>query len=557
MYETFFRLKRRPFGATPNAQCFLTSREMQGALDEIVVCIEQGQGIAVVSAPAGVGKTLLCERLRHEVGERFETIVLPHASFLTRRALLQTILCELGHSYSMPDEQELRLELIPAIRVLRPEREALVLICDEAHQLSTDLLEELRILSDLADQGRPLVRLVLVGQPSLEETLAEPGLEALSQRIRAAVCLNPFDQAGSADYVDYRLTWAGGRTEEIFDQESMDLICRAADGVPRCLNQLCDHALLLGYVAEQKPVLIDTIEEALADLRQLPLHWNQPISRNEVPREFRTTIAATELTEIPMNSNSMNSNNVIEFGDSASHEICVETESTEAEVDSPAIEVGNVTSNTLELEGNPISQSHGQAYESDLNSMTMSSPTRMESIGITRNTPACTIASAIQRSQFREELVIDRYAAIDAGIDPSSLPQDVNQVIQEASFHQECLNAPLEEMITTSDSFAGVCERLEEHLPSIVESSCWTPESVRTAVANGTIWECPDETVQEDDSVLEDVTITKAEFEQVHLEESFEAPAEVVETSIVQVDAPHRPYRNLFSQLRRKQHGFV
>jgi general secretion pathway protein A len=267
MYEDQFLLKRRPFAATPDPRCFLASGQIQSALDELVVCVEQGQGVAVVSAPAGTGKTLLCERLRSELESRFQVVLLPHASFLTRRAILQSILADLNHSYRRQDEQELRLELSPAIRALSPKREAMVLILDEAHMLAEDLLEELRILSDLSDHGRPLVRLVLVGQPGIEETLARPSLEALNQRIRAHVCLDSFDRATAVDYIDYRITWAGGRTGEIFTPDALDLIYRASDGVPRCINQLCDHALLLAYVAEQKPVTAATIREALKDLQ--------------------------------------------------------------------------------------------------------------------------------------------------------------------------------------------------------------------------------------------------------------------------------------------------
>ncbi len=276
MYEASFGLKRRPFAATPDATCFLSAGPIQAALDEIVVCVEQGQGIAVLTAPAGTGKTLLCERLRSELDDRYETVFLRHASFLTRRALLQTILCELNYAYHHPSEQELRLELFPAIRALQPKREALVLICDEAHQLTDSLLEELRIFADFAELGRPLVRLVLVGQLSLEEKLAQPGLEAFNQRIRAHVSLSTFDQAGSMDYIDYRLTWAGGRTDEVFTPEALSMIVQASDGVPRCINQLADHSLLLAFVAEQRPAGEALVREALSDLRQLPLHWNEP-----------------------------------------------------------------------------------------------------------------------------------------------------------------------------------------------------------------------------------------------------------------------------------------
>jgi type II secretory pathway predicted ATPase ExeA len=275
MYEASFGLKRRPFAATPDPTCFLAAGPIQAALDEIVVCVEQGQGISVLTAPAGTGKTLLCERLNCELGDRFHVVILRHSTFLTRRSLLQTLLCELGHPYQLPSEHELRLELLPAIRQLRPDREALVVICDEAHHLSESLIEELRILADFADSGRPLVRLVLAGQLALEEKLTHPSLSAFNQRIRAQVDLPIFDHAGSLDYIDYRITWGGGRTDEIFTAAAMEIIARASDGVPRCINQLADHSLLLAFVAEQCPVPEETVLEALNDLRQLPLHWNE------------------------------------------------------------------------------------------------------------------------------------------------------------------------------------------------------------------------------------------------------------------------------------------
>ena len=300
MYEASFDLKRRPFGATPDATCFLAAAPIQAALDEILVCIEQGQGISVLTAPAGVGKTLLCERLRLELGSRFETVFLRHASFLTRRALLQTLLCELNHSYQHPSEQELRLALWPAIRELQPEREALVLICDEAHQLSKSLIEELRILADFAEAGKPLVRLVLVGQLNLEEKLTLPSLEAFNQRIRAHVNLPTFDRAGTLDYIDYRLTWAGGRTDEIFTPQALDMIVQASDGVPRCINQLADHTLLLAFVAEQRPVREELVREALNDLRQLPLHWNEPTGSRTSVDTWQPTVEGSATTDFPV-----------------------------------------------------------------------------------------------------------------------------------------------------------------------------------------------------------------------------------------------------------------
>lgn len=495
MYESFFGLKRRPFAATPDPQCFLASGSMQAALDEIVVCIEQGQGIAIVSAPAGTGKTLLCERLRSELGSSFESVLLRHASFLTRRALLQTILCELSHAYRQQDEQELRLELMPAIRALRPQREALVLICDEAHQLSEELLEELRILSDLAEQGRPLVRLVLVGQLGLEETLARPGMEALNQRIRAHVCLETLDRAGSLDYIDYRLTWAGGRTEEVFSAEALDLVSRAADGVPRCLNQLCDHALLLAYVAEQQPVPPAIIREALQDLRQLPLHWNEtatfdPARRNSVSVESDADIAAIEsnaqLTEFS-------------YEDRPAHEGLYNVESIEIGADLPRAVSRSIPQPDQRLESShvgreqPLVQTtvnvigtgfetgfetgddrtgdetfHADHFSDELlcdeeeetsgDAFTTRATNHVET-ELTTAVPACvdplagiTILAARppKQSGFTEELVLDRYAAIDAGLEPVDVEAVLTLEREAAALASQCVAPALKESASTA-----------------------------------------------------------------------------------------------------------
>lgn len=476
MYEASFGLKRRPFAATPDATCFLNAAPVQAALDELIVCVEQGQGIAVLTAPAGTGKTLLCERLRQELDDRFETVLLRHASFLTRRALLQTVLCELNYAYNHPSEQELRLELFPAIRALQPKREALVLICDEAHQLNDSLLEELRILADFAEAGRPLVRLVLVGQLSLEEKLTQPSLEAFNQRIRAQVNLATFDQAGSLDYIDYRLTWAGGRTDEIFTPEALNLIARASDGVPRCINQLADHTLLLGFVAEQRPVTEALVREALSDLRQLPLHWNEPASRESVEIEARSAISADSHepvleTSLPSRSyayepdveelgyaaetpsshritHEVESSHAIEIGGGAEHRTRAtelpeygETPLTDSGI-SRRLQFHDLLRDAYIAAKQPISM--GPADDSPQDDLFHSLNTEdsfAKLVSTVRDQAAIESTKADERNRqtntVYEEVIVDRYASIDAGFAPPAVSQtDTNafdQVRAESS----------------------------------------------------------------------------------------------------------------------------
>ncbi len=276
MYEAFFQLQRRPFSMTPDAGCFLATDAIRSALDELAVCVERGQGLAVVTGPAGTGKTLLCHRLADELSDRFRTVLLANGRFPTQRALLQAILFELGQPYARMDQQELELALTGVLRSVLAEKQGTVIVIDEAHLLTPRLLERLRTLSDLCDEGRPLARIVLSGQWALEELLATPELEALSQRIGCHATLAPLTRRESLDYIAYRLNWAGGELNQVFTPEAVELICKVCDGVPRNLNQLCDHCLLLAYVAEIRPVGREQVEEALEDLKHLPLQWHVP-----------------------------------------------------------------------------------------------------------------------------------------------------------------------------------------------------------------------------------------------------------------------------------------
>ena len=288
MYEPFFGMERRPFSATPDPGCFYSSSELQTVLDELTVCVERGQGIGILTASAGIGKTLLCQRLaadlraRDESGSQFECVYLSNSNFPTRRSLLQAILFEMGDEYSRRDEPELRIDLRSRLLSLRPQREALVLIVDEAHLFADDLLEELRTLSDLADEGSSLVRIVLSGQHDLEERLTDRSFDALNQRISKHFFAEPLTISESVEYIRHRLAWSGGDIESVFSDEAIGIITRASGGVPRCLNQLCDHSLLLAFASDQKPVTEDTVREALEDLKQLPLHWNDVSDGTEV-----------------------------------------------------------------------------------------------------------------------------------------------------------------------------------------------------------------------------------------------------------------------------------
>ncbi|MBI3865996.1 MAG: AAA family ATPase [Planctomycetia bacterium] len=286
MYEAYFNLPKRPFSATPDPTCFFATEAVQELLDQLVLRAESGEGIGVVTGAAGTGKTLLCRRIAAELAPRMTPVFIANANFPTRRALLQSILFELGRKYCGLEEQELRLAVFGLLRELTLMGRGAVLIIDEAHLLNDRLLEELRLLACLAEEDQPLARVILAGQEALEERLTSPALEALNQRIACQLYLDSLSRGESIGYIAHRISWAGGEISKIFDDGALDRIASAAAGVPRCLNQLCDHALLLTYVQESPRVTVELVAEALLDLRQLPLHWNISVSADTSSTEL-------------------------------------------------------------------------------------------------------------------------------------------------------------------------------------------------------------------------------------------------------------------------------
>lgn len=300
MYEAFFSLSKRPFSATPDSTCCFVSEATAGTLQSVQRQLNTGDGIVLLTAPAGMGKTLLCRKIAADFAETHTVAYVGSGNFPTRRALLQNVLYEFGLRYSGLGEQELRLELTSSLRnALNANRPAL-LILDEAHLLTDRLLEEVRGLADSSNSGRPLVRILLAAQTDLEERLTGMGLQALNQRISLHAYVDPLTMEQSCNYVEYRLRWAGGDGRQVFSLDALRLIAQVCDGLPRCINQLCDHSLLLAFVAESQLVTRQLVEEALSDLKQLPLHWNEPLTAsNDASNDASNELSATDINPQP------------------------------------------------------------------------------------------------------------------------------------------------------------------------------------------------------------------------------------------------------------------
>jgi type II secretory pathway predicted ATPase ExeA len=274
MYGGCFGLTRRPFASVPQADQYFPAATIENARTTLARCIQRGEGAGLVIGPSGTGKTLLCVLLAEQFQRSFQVATLSCGRLSTRRALFQAILYELGRPYRYMDEGELRLAVVEHLMDGEETSRGLLLLVDEAHTLPLRLLEEIRLLSNLARNGQPVVRLVLVGGAVLEERFASPKLDSFSQRLSARCYLETLNRTETQQYIQWQIDSADGPGSDMFPEAACESVFQATGGVPRLVNQVCDHALLLAYVAGRRTIDAADIEEAWSDLQQLPTPWS-------------------------------------------------------------------------------------------------------------------------------------------------------------------------------------------------------------------------------------------------------------------------------------------
>jgi type II secretory pathway predicted ATPase ExeA len=287
MYEAHFHLARRPFVESRDLYCFFAPERIQAIIEELTVPLENGYGIAVLTGPDGVGRTAICRQIAARFAGRRHTVHFHRDAGPDRRDLWQAILIGLGGSDTGLDEAELRQAASDAFAQPGSADRGAVLIVDDAQFFGDEQLDELRQIGSTEGGGLPPARLLLAGGPSLEQRLSSPELELLSQQVMGHVCLEPWSERLSLDYVAFQVAWAGGRSSEIFTPRALERIAHVCNGLPACINILCDHVLLLAFAQELTWVTEETVDDALIDVQHLPLAWNSPVARQSETRVKR------------------------------------------------------------------------------------------------------------------------------------------------------------------------------------------------------------------------------------------------------------------------------
>ena len=284
MYHNFFGMKQRPFGATPQIGSYYAAACQEEAIATLRYAITQGRGVGLLTGSAGTGKTLVCHRLTSSLESAYTTAMITNTNMTSIKALHQSILYDLSLPYHGLEEQELRLSLTDFLLAKYADGGRTVLVVDEAQNLSIPLLEELRMLGNLEGEADKVCQVLLVGHHRLLNVLRQPELETLNQRVGARAALRALSDEESVAYIRHQLQCAGVFPEEVFTYDGMTAVFEASGGVPRLINQFCEHALLLAYVAEARRVDADLVERACADLNRLVNPESEETPATDAPR---------------------------------------------------------------------------------------------------------------------------------------------------------------------------------------------------------------------------------------------------------------------------------
>ena len=265
MYERFYQLRERPFALSPDPEYLYPSRVHREALDYLRYGLESQAGFVVITGEIGSGKTTLVQTLlrgldsQTTVGRIVNTLLQPIE-------LIETIMIDFGLDPANRSKPLLLRDLAQYLVDQRLAGRLVLLVIDEAQNLSVAALEELRMLSNLETEKSKLLQIVLVGQPNLRDTLASPELEQLRQRITVSYHLQPLDAAETSNYINHRLRRAALAAPLEFPREVTDVIHGRSRGVPRIINVICDAALVFGYAEERRQVDLPLMREVLAEL---------------------------------------------------------------------------------------------------------------------------------------------------------------------------------------------------------------------------------------------------------------------------------------------------
>jgi len=288
MYEKFYGFTDKPFNLTPDSKFFYSSAKHEEALNCLILSISEKSGFVVITGEIGSGKTTVCRTLlkRLDSTTRVALILNTH---LGRKELLTTILEDLEIEYKSRSKTHLLSALNKYLIEQAAEDTNVVLLIDEAQNLTPSVIEEVRMLSNLETEREKLIQIVLMGQPELKKKLAHPRLEQFRQRVVFHYHLEALNYAETEKYIKHRLVTAGRPDNGIFIPQAIEEIYKYSRGIPRLINLACHNALISGLVYETKEITRDIAAEAIDELIQGVRHTLPRHCEEQSPTELSQT----------------------------------------------------------------------------------------------------------------------------------------------------------------------------------------------------------------------------------------------------------------------------
>jgi general secretion pathway protein A len=275
MYKKFFGLQENPFNVNPDPRYLFFTEHTEEALASLTYGIEHRRGFILLTGEVGTGKTTLVNKLLgwlHRQGVSTAFVFNPR---MRTAEFFDFMMADFGIACDTRNKSQVLMRLNHWLLEKYRQGETAVLVVDEAQDLSSRMLEEIRLLTNLETSTEKLLQIVLSGQPELEERLRQPDLRQLRQRITLRSKTYPLTAAEAAGYIARRLSIAGGDGRVIFTPEAVEAVHRYSRGIPRVINLLCEHALISAFADQVSPVPAATVEGVA---REFELDQIEPIA---------------------------------------------------------------------------------------------------------------------------------------------------------------------------------------------------------------------------------------------------------------------------------------
>ena len=265
MYKEFFSLRANPFNVNPDPRYLFLTRHTEEALACLTYGIQSHKGFVLLTGEVGTGKTTLINKLLEWLRLQQVATAFVFNSRLNTTQFLDYMMADFGIPCESKAKSQILLRLYNWLLDRYRAGETAVLIVDEAQNLTEEVLEEIRMLTNLETFTEKLLQIVLVGQPELEQKLKQPQLRQLRQRLTLRAKTHPLTLEETKAYIQQRLRIAGSNGQQIFDPDSLLAIHHYSSGIPRVINLLCEHCLVSAFVDQQKVIGPDVVEVVARD----------------------------------------------------------------------------------------------------------------------------------------------------------------------------------------------------------------------------------------------------------------------------------------------------